>query len=231
LLILVVLNIIPLVNFVVLGYLYQVIKIPSTSSELPPLKEYLTLWVLGLKILVALFIYLLVPLILIAPFFLLTIFSGTTFSRLLNVGGILSIFMLVVGLLLMFFICIIMMIALVHSVKQDSFSKVFAVGEIVDVIGAIGWGTYILWLIVTFTCTMIVGTIGSIPWVGWIISLIIAPIFGVFVARSASLIYSKGTSKNYSLSTISQKKFCLFCGEEITQDVFYCPICSKKQET
>jgi ABC-type enterochelin transport system permease subunit len=49
-------------------------------------------------------------------------------------------------------------------------------------------------LIVIFVCSIIVTALGSIPFIGWILSLAIAPIFGVFVARSVSLIYLEGTA-------------------------------------
>jgi len=152
--------------------------------------------------------------------------------------------MLIVGLLLMFFISIIMAMAVVHMVKKDSFGKAFAIGEILDIIGKIGWGTYILWLILIFVCALIVGAIGSIPLIGWLISLIIAPIFGVFVSRSASLVYSEGappvvappvTEKPPAppappTPPTEEKKFCMFCGAEMVKEALYCPKCGKKQE-
>ena len=244
LLILIVLNIIPIVNLTVLGYICRVIKETPTSTELPPLKEYLNLWVQGLKVAVAVIIYLIVPFIFMAPFILMAIFTvlpGMAFPPLLAVSWILAIALLIVGLLLTFFIGIIMAMAIVHMVKKDSFGKAFALGEILDIIGKIGWGTYILWLIVMFVCALIVGAIGSIPVIGWLISLIIAPIFGVFVSRSASLVYSEGAPSVVAppvtekpptppTPTTEEKKFCIFCSAEMVKEALYCPKCGKKQE-
>jgi hypothetical protein len=84
--------------------------------------------------------------------------------------------------------------AIVNMLKKDSFTEAFAIGKIMDIIGKIGWGSYIVWIIVIFICGAIVAAIGALPAIGWVLSFIIAPIFGTFVARSASLVYSEGTT-------------------------------------
>jgi len=191
LLILVILDIIPIVNFVVLGYLGNVIKEPLDSKQLPPLDNYFELWIQGLKIFVASIIFMIIPLVLTIPFIFLLVLSWISIPILPIVSGILAILLLIVGVLLAFFLAIILAMAIVNMIKKDSFSKAFAFGEILDIIGKIGWGSYILWLVIIFVCSIIVAGIGGIPIIGWILSLLIAPIFGVFVARSASLVYSE----------------------------------------
>lgn len=194
LLILIILDIIPIVNLVVLGYVGRVIKEPPDSKELPPLENYWDLWVQGLKIVVAAIIYMIIPIILIVPFVLLTALAWIAFPSLPIVGWLVAIPMLIIGVLLAFFLAIALAMAIVNMIRKDSFGKAFAIGEILGVIGRVGWGMYILWLIILFVCMLIVSGIGSIPAIGWILSLIIAPIFGVFVARSASLTYLEGVS-------------------------------------
>lgn len=189
LLILAILDIIPIVNLVVLGYLGNVIKQPKDSNQLPPLTNYFDLWIQGLKIVVASVIFMIIPIVLIGPFAFLLVLSWVSVPILPTVSGFLAVLLLIVGVLLAFFLSIILAMAIVNMIKKDRFSKAFAFGEILDLIGKIGWGTYILWLIVIFICSMIVAGIGGIPVIGWILSLLIAPVFGVFVARSASLTY------------------------------------------
>lgn len=191
LLILVILDIIPIVNFVVLGYLGNVIKETRDSKQLPPLDNYFELWIQGLKIFVASIIFMIIPLVLTVPFIFLLVLSWISIPILPIVSGILAILLLIVGVLLAFFLAIILAMAIVNMIKKDSFSKAFAFGEILDIIGKIGWGSYILWLVIIFVCSIIVAGIGGIPIIGWILSLLIAPIFGVFVGRSASLVYSE----------------------------------------
>ena len=194
LLILVILDIIPIVNFVVLGYLGNVIKEPRDSKQLPPLDNYFELWIQGLKIFVASIVFMIIPLILAIPFIFLVALAWISIPFLATVGWFLAIVLVIGGVLLAFFLAIILVMAIVNMLKKDSFSKAFAFGEIFDVIGEVGWGTYILWLLIIFICSIIVAGIGAIPVIGWILSLLIAPIFGVFVAHSASLVYSEATA-------------------------------------
>jgi len=201
LLILVILDIIPIVNFVVLGYLGNVIKEPRDSEQLPPLDNYFELWIQGLKIFVASIIFMIIPLILAIPFIFLVALAWISIPFLATVGWFLAIVLVIGGVLLAFFLAIILVMAIVNMLKKDSFSKAFAFGEIFDVIGEVGWGTYILWLLIIFICSIIVAGIGSIPLIGWILSLLIAPIFGVFAARSASLVYSEATATEETEAT------------------------------
>ena len=193
LLILIILDIIPIVNFVVVGYIGNVIKQPKDSNELPPLENYFDLWVQGLKIIVASFIFMIIPMLLIVPFALLIALSWLSFSFLTSIGWFLAFLLMLVGVLLAFFLAILLSMAIVNMLRKDSFGEAFAFGEIFNIIGKVGWGTYILWLIVIFVCSAIVAGISGIPVVGWLFSLIIAPVFGVFVGRSASLVYMEAT--------------------------------------
>ena len=244
LLILIILDIIPIVNLVVLGYVSKVIKEPVNSRELPPLDNYWSLWVQGLKIAVVAIIYMIIPIILIIPFVSIMALSWAAFPGFPAVGLFLAIPMLIIGLLLAFFLAIIFSMAIVNMVRKDSFGKAFAFGEVWGIIGRVGWGMYILWLIIFFVCAIIVGAIGSIPAIGWILSLIIGPIFGVFVARSASLTYWEGVSPQAEEPVVEkptrsealeapreavEKKFCIHCGAEMTADAVYCPKCGKKK--
>jgi hypothetical protein len=193
LLILIVLDIIPIVNFVVLGYIGTVIKEPKGSEELPPLEKYFDLWVQGLKIAVAAFVFMIIPMLLIGPFAVLVALSWLEFSFLPSVSWVLAIPLMLVGVLLAFFFGILLSMAIVNMLKKDSFGEVFAFGKVLGIIGKVGWGTYILWLLVIFVCSVVVAAIGGLPVVGWFLSLIVAPVFGVFVGRSASLVYMEGT--------------------------------------
>ena len=201
LLILVILDIIPIVNFVVLGYLGNVIKEPRDSEQLPPLDNYFELWIQGLKIFVASIIFMIIPLILAIPFIFLVALAWISIPFLATVGWFLAIVLVIGGVLLAFFLAIILVMAIVNMLKKDSFDKAFAFGEIFGIIGKVGWGTYILWLLIIFVCSIIVAGIGAIPVIGWILSLLIAPIFGVFVARSASLVYSEATATEETEAT------------------------------
>jgi len=219
LVILIVLDIIPIVNFIVAGYGAKVVRETPSSKEPPALKGYGGMWIDGLKIVVATIIWMIVPIILIALGFGLAAVSPAIFGVWLIVLG-------AIGVVVAFIIAIIMAMGIVHMIKLNRFSKAFAVREILDIIRRIGWGKYILWLIVIFVIALIIAGIGSIPLVGWLISLIIAPLFTVFSARS--LIYSEGAPA--PTPPPSGAKFCGNCGESLASDAAFCPKCGQKVE-
>jgi ribosomal protein L40E len=212
--ILIVLDVIPVVNFIVVGYAAKVVK-ETPSKELPALKDYVDMWVQGLKIVVASIIWMIIPIILIAVGFGLAFF-------------IFPIVIGVVGVILAFCIAIILCMSIVHMVKQNSFGKAFAAGEVLDIIRRIGWSKYILWLIAIFVIGLVIAAIGAIPWVGWLISLIIGPLFAVFAARSASLIYSEAVPT--ATEFVSGTRYCRNCGAGLTPDAAFCPKCGQKVE-
>lgn len=230
LVILIVLNIIPIVDFIVMGYTAKVIRESPTSTEPPALKDYWEMWIQGLKIAAASIIWMAAPIILVVVSISLVSvnfgFSSAANPDLATIGT-LSI-LCAIGIALAFIIAIIMSIGIVHMIKQNHFGKAFAVGEILDIIRRIGWSKYILWLIIIFGITTIIFAIGNIPFVGWLISLIIGPLFAVFVARSALLIYSEGTPT--PPTPPSETRYCKNCGESLPTDAAFCPKCGQKAE-
>jgi hypothetical protein len=241
--ILVVLDIIPIVDLIVLGYMTRVIKETPVSLEPPPLRDYGDMFIQGLKVAIAVFLYMLVPLILIVLGAGAFIFGAFGMGMFYPAFGALGIGLLVVGIILAFGIAIVMAMAIVHMVKNNSFGKAFAVGEILGMIGKIGWGKYILWLIVMFIIWVVVMAVGSIPLIGWLISLIIAPIFLIFFGRSAALIYSEAVPAvgvppappayvpppPPPTVAVPAVKFCVHCGAQMAAEAVFCPKCGGRQ--
>ena len=233
LVILVILNIIPIVNLIVVGYQTRVAKGTPTSNQPPPLGDYSDLFIQGLKVAIAIFLYMLVPMILIVlgafSFIPPVIGIRMLFPMAMGIG------LLALGILLAFCIGIIAAMAIVHMVKNNSFGKAFAVSEILQIIGKIGWGKYIIWLIVTFVISLAVGALGSIPLIGWILSLIVSPVLGVFTMRSAALIYSEAVPTVATppapplVGVASAVKYCASCGAKMSADAAFCPNCGGKQ--
>jgi hypothetical protein len=203
LVILIVLDLIPIVNWIVVGYAAQVLR-GSPGADAPPrLEKYGDLFVEGAKIFIASLIYMLVPLILIGagvgsfvvamvmrggPDFVLRQFSP---DQMLFFGGT-GLVLVVVGVLVAFVMLIILAGGIAHMVKTGHFGKAFAFGEILRIIGKIGWGKYLAWIILVAIIAAIVGGIvGAIPYVGWLVSAIIGPALVVFFFRSLGLLYSE----------------------------------------
>ena len=197
--ILIILSVIPVVNFITIGYASRVIKETPSSKTPPKLEGYVDLWVRGLKVLAVAIIYMIIPMIIFG------LGAGAFFGALMGAGvfgtvpgsvgfsswplaGLAGIAFMI-GIIATFLIVIIAIMGIAHMIKKDQFGKAFAFKEITNIIGRIGWGNYILWLIVIFVINLIYGAIGRIPWIGWIITLVLIPPYAVFISRSIGITY------------------------------------------
>ncbi|MEM2210728.1 MAG: DUF4013 domain-containing protein [Nitrososphaerales archaeon] len=204
LLILIILNIIPIVNFIIIGYAARIIKDSPSIKEAPKLENYRSLWIQGLKILIVILIYSIIPIIImsvsIIPLLIIPWAVGRTFEMFtimpfISKGFVTPIFIL--GLILTILSLIFSIIGAINMIKYDQFKKAFDLKEILTIIKGIGWGKYIMWLIIMFIIALFIGGLSNIPYIGWLISLVISPIYLIFLSRSAALIYMEGiTRKN-----------------------------------
>ena len=240
LIILIVLNLIPIVNFIVVGYYAKCIKESPESTSPPKLTDFGSLWVQGLKIIVVIVVYMIIPGIFLGLTVASFIFTMRHFPivppHVMYSGFYWSFFgvLALIGVVLAFLSSLLMAMGIVNMVKKDSLSKAFAIRSILRIIGNVGWGYYIVWAIVIFILSIIVGLFGAIPYIGWIISLVVSPAFGVFTARSATLVYLKGAEEVQVPSSVptpapADVKFCIYCGARIPADAEYCPKCGRKQ--
>ena len=127
LIILIVLDLIPIVNWIVVGYSARVLR-ESPGTESPPkLGNYGNLFVDGAKVFFASLIYMIIPLILIvagaasflASFFLIqgqAIAPGTVF------GGT-GLVLLLIGIVLAFLFLILLGAGMAHMLKTEKFGK------------------------------------------------------------------------------------------------------------
>jgi hypothetical protein len=235
---LVILNIIPIVNFVVVGYMAKVLEESPDSNEPPKLENYGGLWVQGLKVVVLSFIYMIIPVALFVLGFLTSFrYPFTAMGLGLTKFMIKGALLIVGAVIVAFFIAIIYVMALAHMVKNKSFVKGFALNEILNIIKCVGLGKYILWIIALFAIGLIVAVVNSIPYIGWLISLVISPLYMVFLGRSIGLTYAEGSVKaglmvqpSTSIET-KNVKYCIQCGAEIPIEAAFCPKCGAAQET
>lgn len=228
---LIILGIIPIVNFIVLGYFARVIRDSPRSASPPPLEEYGELWVNGAKIFVATIIYMIVPIALIVfgtVWRMAGIFMYMYDMYMLYELHRISVILMVIGVILAFLISIIMLMAIAHMVKTGKLGSAFNFNAILSKIKAVGWGNYILWIIILFAIGLILYGLSLIPYVGWLIVLIVNPCFIVFVGRSVSNVYeSTITTPTTRLMTIPPSLFCGYCGNILNPDDRFCGKCGK----
>ena len=190
----------------ILGYVMEIYR---GKKPAPELQHWGKLFIDGLKWIVAWIIYML-PVIAV-----ILIFGGWAFvtameqsaayggpeTLLLNpdllmpiIGG----FMigLVIAIVLAIVISIIAIIGIIRMARQDRFGEAFNLGEIIATIRKIGWGSYILALIVLAVVMVIFSVIlillMAIPYIGWLIYLFLLPPLTIFEGRYLVQVYESG---------------------------------------
>ena len=188
------LMLIPIVNFITLGYYIKTMRggIDGNSS-LPEWDDWGNLFVKGLLVVIVVFIYMLIPL---AVMFLSI--GGAAISSIASddvspasictiIGGSL------VSVVLMFIVFLLLPMALSIYAKEDSIVAAFGIGEIISRIKSV-IGEYIIAILVLYALMFIVSFISMIPFIGWVVmifanfyvALVAANMFGkVYVASSA----------------------------------------------
>ena len=200
LIILIILDIIPFVSWVVVGYSARVLRESPENDAPPKLENYGELFVDGAKVVCVSLIYMLIPLILIGAGIGSFLFG--TFMRGDLAGGFalrglmidaVGVALVLIGCILAFVMWILLSAGIAHMIKTSKFSKAFAFGEILSMIGKVGWGRYLAWIILVALISILLGTLYSVPVVGWIIFAIMGPALFVFVFRSLGILYTEGT--------------------------------------
>ena len=103
------------------------------------------------------------------------------------------------GILIAGIIAIIMafiaLFAIMRFARTDSFGEAFNFSAILNHIGKLGWGTWIIALIILLVIAIvygfIVGLLASIPILGWLIALFLNVAFIIFYARYFALVYEE----------------------------------------
>jgi len=191
--ILIVLSIIPIVNFITFGYFVRVIRESPRNTSPPPLEKYGELWVDGAKVFVVTLVYMIVPVVYAALGISASIVGS--FSPFFIGLAAISATLVVIGFILAFFIMIIWIMAIAHMAKTGRLGAAFDFNQILSRIRAIGWPTYILWIVIIFVIGLILAGLSFIPFIGWLITLIISPVFLVFMGRSAAYTYESAAPR------------------------------------
>lgn len=238
LIILIVLDLIPIVNWIVVGYGARVLRDAPASEAPPRLERYGDLFVNGAKVFFAALVYMIVPMALMFAgiasllFPMLTQIQGPGFipdpTSMMMLGGT-GLTLVVVGFILAVFFLIILGVGLAHMIKTGRFGKAFAFGEIFRIIGGIGWGRYLGWIIIVVIIALVIGGVaGLIPFIGWIVSAIISPVLTVFVFRSLGTLYNDGAPPELRVQAppvAAGGIVCASCGTTMQPHHKFCPSC------
>jgi len=173
-----------------IGYQMQVYR---GIKPAPELTDWVKLLVDGIKLLIICLIYL-IPFLAI---FFLTV--GTAIITAVAEGS-LSAGMwagiaggILLAIIVLILTILILVIAEVRFARTDKFGEAFNISAILAHIGKIGWGSYLLaliiFIIVVMVLAFILAIIGMIPLIGWLIQLFLGVPLALFGARYTTLLY------------------------------------------
>ena len=173
---------------IILGYTLRVYRGERTP---PDPQDWIAVFIDGIKLFIVELIWA-IPVIIVGLLFFGGAFammaSGSDAAAAAGVGTMLIgiPILLVVTLVVALFAAM----GAVRFARTDSFGEAFNISAILAHIGRIGWGTYVLALVVLMAVFMVIsGVLGVIPVIGWIISIVIGPALSIFGARYVTLLY------------------------------------------
>lgn len=191
----------------ILGYVMEIYR---GTKPAPELEHWGKLFIDGLKLIAAWIIYMLPVIAILLVFGGWALFSAMQQAAMSGdpnyfasnpelLMPLLESFLigLVIAVVLAIIISIIAYIGIIRMARKDRFGEAFNFSGIFDTIGRIGWGSYILSLIVLAVVVMvfaiILALIMGIPYIGWLIYLILLPLLSIFQARYLAMVYDEGT--------------------------------------
>ncbi len=191
---LIIISIIPIVDFIMYGYSIRVLR---GIKPAPELENYVQLFIDGLLYFIIAVIWM-IPAIIVA----VLLIGGSSIALMsrsdaLGMAGLAGMgFGLLVTVIVAIICGLFATIGIVRFARMEKFGEAFAFGAIKDKIGEIGWVNYIIALIVMY---IVVGVIyfvlAIIPIIGWLLMFIALPFLAIFSARYICNLYdSAGTA-------------------------------------
>ena len=188
--------------FLLLGYALRVIEKSVEGEVEPPAFDDLGAMIVdGLKYIVAVIGYFLIPWILMGMGIIPVIASITANDMMSSGASVIALLtgsgLFLFGVLLAIVISVIANMGIANMAHTGKLGAAFRFGEILRIIGSIGWGRYIIWYIVLIVIAMLFSVVGMllgiIPLIGVLVHvLLIAPYVFIFQYRAIGLIYREG---------------------------------------
>lgn len=183
-----------ILSFFLSGY---IVRIYRGVQPAPDFDDWGNLFIDGLKLQVLSFIWILPILIVVMGVVGLSVVTLGSADP--GAMSLLPVLLAVLFIAMVFFIVVALFIpmALIRFARTGSMREGLRVSKLQAHIGRIGWGQYIIALIVLLAVTLIYGIIvtvlGLIPLIGWVLELVVTPLITVFAARYYTLVYEVGT--------------------------------------
>jgi len=176
----------------ILGYALEIFR---GKKPAPEPQDWVKLFIDGIKLFVIGLIYLIpsfivgiifigAALVSYGPTIMMGSYPGLLAATGLFVAGVIAV------TIVTFIVELIGAIGSVRFARMGRMGEAFNFNAILAQIGMIGWGSYVLALIILDVIFIIIRAIlAAIPFVGWLLNLIVAPALIIFVARYITLVY------------------------------------------
>ncbi|MFA5268101.1 MAG: DUF4013 domain-containing protein [Methanoregula sp.] len=185
-----------LLSFIVSGYIVRVYRGAPTP---PGFEEPGSLYLDGIRLMIVDILWS-IPLILVFAAMLALIFLAFTAGKeslFLALGA--TLILLAVAVVLTIVTILYSILGSVRFARTGSIREGIRFSAITPLIRTIGWGAYIIALIILLVIEIIfsfaVGMFAIIPFMGWLFPLALGPLFVVFSARFISLVYDHGVTQ------------------------------------
>jgi len=183
----------------IMGYTLRIMR---GVTPAPEPEDYLGMFIDGIKMLIIGFVYMIIPCIIGLLVFSLSGGFGAFTMMMMDVskpGAYLGMLAGTLGIsfliffIVMFIFSLFEIIGMVQFARSGSMGEAFAFSEILERIGKIGWGSYLIALIVLGVVFFIIyGILSIIPVIGWLLTLILMPFLSIVGARFYSILYDAG---------------------------------------
>jgi hypothetical protein len=171
------------------GYLVRIYR----GITPPPLFDaWGTLFLDGLKLVIVSILWFIPALVvIIAALALLLVGSASTIHGNPMISA--AMIFLLIGLILLVITILYAILGSVRFARTGSMREGLRFSAITGTIQAIGWGVYILALVIMMVlvilASLVISLFALIPFAGWVIQLVLTPIISVFSARYISRVY------------------------------------------
>lgn len=174
-----------------LGYILEIMR---GKKPAPELENWGKLFIDGIKVFIVALVYSIPAIVVLA----IAIGASNIIGVLSPAAGFGS---MIIGLIVFWVVAVVIALiaafAPVRLARYNSIGEAFNFKAIVEHIGKIGWGSYIVALLIYLIAIGIVNfVIGSIPAIGSILNLLLTPAYGIFGARYITLIYDSVQSES-----------------------------------
>ena len=182
-----VLNTVPIINFISVGYALETMKmVMEKDYALPDWEDFGDKFMMGLKAVVINIVYMAIPIIIISVSMVVGLFFGKESIAMIGLS---------VGILLAVVIGVMLPMAIAHYVAKEKFSAAFNFSEIIKRIMTV-FVEYVIYYIVIVILTVIGMFLFIIPVIGWIIGAIYTFYILLVSAYYFGRLYNKSESES-----------------------------------